>query len=648
MGHPPAGADGPGPGHDGPGTHDVTAAHDLPTAHHAGPFPPIREYAFLSDCEVCALVAPGGAVEWLCLPRPDAPSVFGALLDRSAGRFGLAPTHALHPSHRRYVPGTLVLETMWQTPTGWLVVRDCLVLRPWRGGARPPEYRRAPGDVVAAGVLLRTATCVDGDVEVALSCVPQFDYGRTDGTWLYAADGFDAARITSDGVDLTLTTSVPLGLAGSIAYGHTTLHEGERMFTALQWGADPLVASAGDADDAIATTSQFWREWLKGGRFPDHPWRSYLQRSALTLKGLSYAPTGAILAAATTSLPETPGGQRNWDYRYTWVRDSAFMLRGLLTLGFDWEAYEFFAFMLESARGGHLQIMYGIGGERELREQILDHLSGYDDARPVRIGNGAWDQQQHDVWGMLLDSVAIHVRHLGQVLPAASWELVARLVDSAAAVWREPDRGIWEVRGEPRHFTASKVLCWVALDRGVRLAEARGDGERATRWRTTAGEIHAEVCARGVDERGVFVQHYDTDALDAATLLIPLMGFLPAEDERVRATVHAVADELTTGGLVRRYRVEHTDDGLEGEEGTFTICSFWLVTALAQIGEGERARALCEKLLALASPLQLYAEELDPATGRHLGNFPQAFTHLALIDAVSSVIAAERSAAAAT
>jgi GH15 family glucan-1,4-alpha-glucosidase len=606
----------------------------------AGPFPQIRDYGFLSDCEVSALVAPGGAVEWLCLPRPDAPSVFGALLDRSAGAFHVAPTHALHPSHRRYLPGTMVLETTWQTPTGWAVVRDCLVMQPWPGGPRPPRYRRAPGDLVAAGTLLRTVTCLDGLVEIALTCLPQFDYARADARWTYAGDGFGAARLAWEegGAELLLTTDIPLGLSGAIAYGHATLHDGDRAFVALRWGDGDPITTPDEADTALERTARSWRDWLQRGRFPDHPWRSYLERSALTLKGLSYAPTGAILAAATTSLPETPGGERNWDYRYSWVRDSSFMLRGLLTLGFDWEAYEFFAFMLEAAGGDGLQIMYGVGGERDLTESTLDHLSGYDGARPVRIGNGAWDQQQHDVWGMLLDSVAIHARYLGQQLPASAWEVIARLVERAAEVWSQPDRGIWEVRGEPRHFTASKALCWVAMDRGARLAEARGDADRAHRWRETAEEIHAEVCDRGVDERGVFVQRYDSDALDASTLLIPLLGFLPPDDDRVRATVHAIADELTKDGLVLRYRVEHTDDGLAGEEGTFTICSFWLVSALAMIGDADRARALCEKLLALASPLQLYAEELDPATGRHLGNFPQAFTHLALIDAVSNVI----------
>lgn len=618
----------------------MTNVNGVNTISTSDPFPAIGDYAFLSDCEVLALVAPGGAVEWLCLPRPDSASVLGALLDRSAGTFSFAPARVSHPSHRRYLPGSMVLETTWKTPTGWLVVRDCLVMQPWHGAKRPVQYRRAPADFAAEGVLLRIATCIAGSVEVVLNCLPQLDYARQPGIWRYAGEGFDRTQYDADATDLDLrmTTSLQVGLAAGVAYGHTELHEGDMTFAALTWGDEPEITTNDEALERLHTTSEFWRGWLAAGHFPDHPWRSYLERSALTLKGLSYAPTGAILAAGTTSLPETPGGERNWDYRYTWVRDSSFMLRGLLTLGFEWEAYEFFAFMLETICAGPLQIMYGVGGERELTETTLDHLSGYDGARPVRIGNGAWNQKQHDVWGMLLDSVALHSRHLGGLLPEADWGLIARLVDRAAEVWQEPDRGIWEIRGEPQHFTASKVLCWVALDRGVRLADARGDEKRGKQWRATADEIHAEVCARGVDERGVFVQHYGAEALDASALLIPLMGFLPPDDERVRATVHAIADELTRDGLVLRYRVEHTDDGLEGEEGTFTICSFWLVSALARIGETERASALCEKLLNFASPLQLYAEELDASSGRHLGNFPQAFTHLALIDAVMSVI----------
>jgi GH15 family glucan-1,4-alpha-glucosidase len=389
-------------------------------------------------------------------------------------------------------------------------------------------------------------------------------------------------------------------------------------------------------------TAHHWQHWLARGNFPDHPWRAHLERSALTLKGLSFAPTGAMMAAATTSLPETPRGERNWDYRYCWLRDSTFMLWALDTLGYDWEAGDFFGFLSDViGHDGQLQIMYGIGGERDLDERTLDHLSGYEDARPVRIGNGAYSQSQHDAWGVLLDSFYIHVNSR-DALTSDLWRNVTTQVEAAIEHWREPDRGIWEVRGEPQHFTSSKVMCWVACDRGARLAELRGDLELAARWQAVASELHADVMANALDERGVFCQHYDTTALDASNLLIPLLRFLPADDPRVVATVNAIANELTLDGLVLRYRVEETDDGLSGEEGTFAICSFWLVSALAEIGEIGRARKLCQKLLSLASPLGLYAEEIDVRSGRHLGNFPQAFTHLALINAVMHVIRADR------
>jgi GH15 family glucan-1,4-alpha-glucosidase len=610
-------------------------------------FPDIGSYAFLSDCETNALVAPSGQVEWLCVPRPDSASIFGALLDRSAGLFGFGPGGVEAPSQRRYIPGTMVLETTWHTPTGWLVVTDALVVGPWRGGPRSDRYQRVPSDRVAQGVLVRTATCIEGRADVLLNCLPLFDYGAAPGQWGYQGEDYAhvVATAPAPGPDLHLTSDLRLALAGPRCYGHTVLHQGENAFAALSWHADPPSDYSEAAAQQAATTT-FWREWLSPARLPDHPWRPFLERSALTLKGLSYEPTGAILAAATTSLPETPGGSRNWDYRYTWVRDSAFMLRALLRLGFEWEAIQYFAFLVEAALGGSIQIMYGLGGERDLPERTLDHLSGYRNARPVRVGNGAFDQRQHDVWGMILDSVYIHARHQGTQMGPAGWNGVVQLVEAAVEHWPQPDRGIWEIRGEPQHFTASKVMCWVAADRGAKLAAARGDEERAARWRQTAKEIHADVCAHGVDGRGVFTQCYGSTGLDASALLIPLMGFLPPGDDRVRATVLAIADELSDEGLVLRYRVEATDDGLEGDEGTFTICSFWLVSALALIGERQRAHSLCEKLLSLASPLHLYAEELAAASGQHMGNYPQAFTHLALIDAVTQLIELETAEAA--
>ncbi|WP_370552379.1 MULTISPECIES: glycoside hydrolase family 15 protein [unclassified Conexibacter] len=607
-------------------------------------YPPIADYGFLSDCEVCALVAKSGNVEWMCLPRMDGPSVFAGILDRHAGRFRVGPRDEVVPADRRYLPGTMILETTWGTPTGWLVVRDVLLIGPWHHGEeRSRRYARSPRDHEAAHVLLRTMRCLNGFVDVELDCEPAFDYARRRGSWSYAGDGYGDGICTAEGTNLQLRlrTDMRLGFEGPRARAETRMRAGDTLFCALGWSTHLPPESYEEAHDKLSYTGNFWHEWISRGRFPDHPWRVHLQRSALTLKGLTYAPTGAMMAAATTSLPETPGGERNWDYRYTWLRDSTFMLWGLSTLGFDREAHDFLYFITDRLEaGGRLSIMYGIDGRERLEEEILDHLDGYEGAKPVRIGNGAWDQRQHDVWGVLLDSIRLHIRS-GDRLDDRLWPLVVKQVDTAVAEWHEPDRGIWEVRGEPQHFTSSKIFCWVAADRGARLARLRGDREAAKRWRAAADEMHAEICERGVDERGVFVQHYDTDALDASLLLIPMLGFLPSSDPRVRNTVLAIADELTVNDLVLRYRVEETDDGLTGEEGSFAICSFWLVSALVEIGEVQRARDLCDKLLSYASPLALYAEEIDPHSGRHLGNFPQAFTHLALINAVMHIIRAD-------
>ena len=613
-------------------------------------FPPIADYGFLSNCEQSCLVAPDGSVEWLSLPRPDSPSVFGALLDRAAGSFRFGPGNVQVPQNRRYVPGTMVLETTWQTPTGWMTVHDLLVIGPNQSEGRRADYHRAPTDLGAVGALLRIATCISGRVEAVVNCAPLFNYGTAGGTWSYQGDGYEAMTVTPKEGDLTLDLAgnIRLGVLGARCYGRTTLTQGQSAFVVLSWGGGNIPASQDEAASALNTTVDYWRDWLSAAKIPDHPWKPYLDRSALTLKGLSYAPTGAIMAASTTSLPETPGGARNWDYRYTWIRDSAFMLRSLYRLGFNWEAIEYFGFIIDAVSGGdlnrrfELQIMYGIGGERDLTERILDHLSGYRGARPVRIGNGAWNQHQHDVWGMILDAVDVQFRRRAGEIVVPVWEGLVEFVDAALQHWHEPDQGIWEVRGDPKHFTASKVMCWVAAARGADLAEQRGDGERAKRWRAGADEIKAEVLDKGVSSQGVFRQHYETDELDASLLLLPIMGFLPPADDRVRATVIAIADDLTKDGLVLRYRVEGTDTGFEGEEGTFTICSFWLVTALAMVGETERARALCQKLLSFAGPLLLYAEEIDTTTGEHLGNFPQAFTHLALIEATSLLIESEQ------
>ena len=520
-------------------------------------FPPIAEYGFLSDSEAMALVAPGGDIEWMCLPRPDSPSVFGALLDRDAGSFRVGPTDVAVPSGRRYLPGTMVLETTWMAQAGWLVVQDALLVGRWHHEhERSGTHRRTPTDYDAAHVLVRTVRCVHGSVELQVECEPVFDYGRTPAEWAFDGPGYGSATATAPDSELRLrlATDLRLGLEGGRARARLTLREGDCAFAALAWSEHPLPETFADAEERLAQTAQFWREWLAAGRFPDHPWREHLQRSALTLKGLIFAPTGAMLAAATTSLPETPAGERNWDYRFAWIRDSTFGLWGLYTLGFDAEANDFFYFVADVAENeADLQVMYAIDGERELRESILEHLSGYEGARPVRIGNDAYRQRQHDTWGALLDSVYLHVRSR-EHLPERVWPTLVRQVESALAAWREPDRGIWEVRGEPKHFTSSKVFCWLAADRGARLAAMHDEAELAARWHEAAGEIHDDVCANGTDARGVFVQHYDTTALDASLLLLPLVRFLPPTDPRIRSTVDAIAEELTVDGLVLRYR----------------------------------------------------------------------------------------------
>ncbi len=599
-------------------------------------FPKIGDYAFLSDCQTAALVAPDGSVEWLCLPRFDSPSVFGAILDRRAGYFRIGPDDTSVPLARRYLPGTNVLETTWMTRSGWLVVHDALTMGPWRGGLHEGRTR-PPSDEEAECTLLRTVTCIDGRAEVEVICAPRFDYGEVEPQWSLAEEGDDrVVECEHEGMELRLGSDLHLGIQREEVRGRHTLEAGQQCFVALSW--TPNIEAPSDCDDAdrrMVATRVFWRQWLSSGTFPDHEWRIHLQRSALALKGLMYDPTGATVAAATTSLPETPGGERNWDYRYTWIRDATFTLWGLHTLGFDDEARDFMEFVRDIC-GDDLQIMYGIDGRTDLTETTLDHLTGYGGAQPVRVGNAAYAQRQNDVYGALLDSIYLHSKMHAQI-PTGLWDIVGKQVEKAAEVWTEPDQGIWEARGKPRHYVSSKLMCWVALDRGARLADRVGRPV-TERWQKIADEIREDILANGVKD-GIFRQHYETDALDASTLLIPLVRFLPPDDERVRATVRAIADELTDHGMVLRYKVEETDDGLEGQEGTFAICTFWLSSALSEIGEAEEARAVCERMLAYVGPLGLYAEEIDPRNGQQLGNFPQAFTHLALINAVAHVIA---------
>ena len=469
------------------------------------------------------------------------------------------------------------------------------------------------------------------------------DYGRVPGEWSLSSDRH-RAEVTGSGQRMTLQTDMLLGIEANHVRARHVLQEGEELYCALSW--DEAITPPANADEANArlnATSKFWRHWLARARIPDHELRPLIQRSALAIKGLTYMPTGATVAALTTSLPETPGGERNWDYRYTWIRDSTFTLQALHFLDLDWEANEFMQFIADLERGedGALQIMYGIDGRRDLTETFLDQLSGYAGAHPVRTGNGAFDQRQNDVFGAALDSVLLHTRR-SQRLPRRLWPLIQSQAECAKAVWRKPDQGIWEARGKPQHYVSSKLMCWVAMDRAAKLAEIRGDRDIAAGWRAERRRDkgrHPRPRPRRTWGAAAALRHRIARRLDPAgrTLRLP-----PADDSRLKASVLAIADELTENGFVLRYRTNETDDGLSGKEGTFVICSFWLVSALAIVGEMQRARDLMQRLAKVASPLGLYAEEFDVETGRHLGNFPQAFSHLAAVEAAGRIVLADR------
>src|SRR6187455_160056 len=492
------------------------------------PFPAIADYAFLSDCHTGALVAADGAIDWLCIPSFDSPSIFGSLLDRQAGFFRFAPFGINHPTARSYEPGTNVLRTTWKTPSGWVRVHDALTVGPWDHEDEITPHTRPPADDDADHMLVRTVECLEGQVEMEIVCEPAFDYGRTAASWTMRDGDRHSAEASGAGQTFRLVSDLPLDIEGDRVRARHILHPGDKAFCALSW-AEELVAPANseEAEARITATTRFWRAWLSTARIPDHRLRDPVQRSALTIKGLTYMPTGATVAALTTSLPETPGGERNWDYRYTWIRDSTFTLQALHFLDLDWEADEFMQFIadLEPNEDGALQIMYGIDGRRDLTESTRDELSGYAGARPVRLGNGAFDQRQNDVFGAVLDSLLLHTRR-SKHLPRRLWPLVQSQAAGAMAAWREPDQGIWEARGAPQHYVSSKLMGWVALDRAAKLAEIRGDRALQQTWAQTAEEIRADILAHGVSDRGVLRQHYDTDALDASTLLAPLFGFL--------------------------------------------------------------------------------------------------------------------------
>jgi alpha,alpha-trehalase len=600
-------------------------------------FRPVADYGLLADCNSAALVDRYGSIDWLCLPRYDSAAVLSRILDPSAGHWSIRPVGAF-TTERRYLPGTLVIETVFTTDSGSVRLLDAMAFAEGQRG-HDLGYD-APHE------LLRSVEGLSGTVELAMELAPRPEYGLYRPLIRLLDDG---ARTFGGTSPLRLRASVPLEVdSGSTMRASFSLPEGERAGFALRWlpvesQVAPEPTAPADVPARIADTAEAWRSWEAEHDIYEGPHRELVRHSSRVLKGLTFRPTGAIVAAPTTSLPETVGGERNWDYRFSWIRDSSLTIEALYIGACSDEAEEFVSFMTSSAGGrageGSLQIMYGIGGEHDLTERELPHLRGWRDSAPVRVGNGAWGQVQLDVYGELLNSLWLYRERLGTLHPEIQ-AFVADLADTAARRWRETDQGMWEMRGEPRHHLSSKVLCWTALDRAVRLAPQLGEHAKVEEWSAARDEIHGAVLERGWSQaREAYAQSFDSDELDAAQLLMPILGFLPADDPRMRSTIDAIAEDLTEGGLVLRYRNEEglNADGLTGEEGTFVICSFWLVTALAKAGELERAQRLFDQLVGYANDLGLIAEEIDTANGELLGNFPQAFSHIGLIVAAHAI-----------
>jgi alpha,alpha-trehalase len=597
---------------------------------------PIADYALLSDCRSAALVSRAGSVDWLCFPRFDGPAVFARILDQDAGHFAVGVPEAT--ATRRYVDQTMALETTFQSATGTAVLMDAMAVgRNERGhdlGAGSP------------GILLRRMVCTGGEVEVDVAYAPRPEYGLIHPI-LEAVPGGLAARGGAD--RLLLSAPVDFAVDGATATAHLTLRAGETAGFALHHGRiwDSALA-AWDQDEIavrLADTMDGWRSWSALHQAYEGPWRELVHHSGRVLQALTFQPTGAIVAAPTTSLPESVGGERNWDYRYTWVRDASLTMEALWVAACPDEANQFFAFLADAAasqlhRGVDLQIMFGVGGERDLTERELPHLGGWRGSRPVRVGNGAWTQRQLDVYGELLGAAQRLVEQLGELDPGTRRFLVAA-ADAAAVRWTDKDQGIWEVRGAPRDFLYSKLMCWVALDRAIALAEPLGAKDRVEGWTATREQIRAAILERGWSERaGAFTQAFGSDDLDASSLALACTGFLPADDPRMKATIDATAERLTDErGLVYRY-VAH--DGLEGEEGTFLLCTFWLAQAQALAGELDQARATFERAVAAISDVGLLAEEVDAAGAELIGNYPQAFSHIGLVNAAWAITQAEQ------
>ena len=589
------------------------------------PYLPIEDYGVIGDLQTVALCGVNGSIDWFCFPHFDSPSVFASLLDdKKGGRFQIAPADPNCTYKQLYLPDTNVLVTRFLSADGVGEIYDFMPVES-SAGRRDASHR-----------LVRVIQVVRGVMSFRIDCSPRFDYARA----RHRAEPLpDGVRFCSPGLTLQLRSSVPLQIEGEDVAAETTLRQGERHYFVLE--PPPADEAALPPDPraelrtAFTATVDFWRSWLSQSQYRGR-WREMVNRAALLLKLLTFAPTGAIVAAATTSLPEAIAGPRNWDYRYTWIRDASFTIYALIRIGFESEAKQFVDWLEARCRelepDGSLQIMYGVDGRHQLREEVLDHLEGYRGSGPVRIGNGAAHQLQLDIYGELMDAIYLFNKY-GEPISYDLWTNVRRLLDWLKRNWQQPDEGIWEVRGGRRQFVFSKMMCWVAFERAMRIAQQRGLPAEFASWRATRDAIYEEVMTKGWDpEVGAFTQSFDSPHLDAANLLMPLVKFTGPTEPRVLSTIERTMEHLVSDSLVYRYDPKLTPDGVGGEEGTFSMCTFWLVEALTRAGRLEEARLIFEKMLTYANHLGLYAEQIGPS-GEALGNFPQAFTHLSLISA---------------
>ncbi|HTZ91880.1 MAG TPA: glycoside hydrolase family 15 protein [Streptosporangiaceae bacterium] len=601
---------------------------------------PIGDYALISDCHSAALVSRDGSVDWLCCPRFDSPTIFGRLLDADAGHFSIRPVGEYRVS-RRYADRTMVLETTFAAADGsggTAVLTDALAVGP---GERGHDLGQE-----APGALLRRLSCTAGEIEAQVSYEPRPEYGLIQPMLIPVASGLAAQ---GGAHRLLLSTPVPFTVAGATATARFRLSAGQSAAFAMgyaQLGAPAASAwSSEEIDGRLADTIESWRSWSAIHQSYEGPWRELVHHSGRVLQALTFVPTGAIVAAPTTSLPESIGGERNWDYRYTWVRDASLTMAALWVAACPDEASKFFDFFAHAAASQpqptlDLQIMFGVGGERDLSERELSHLRGWRASRPVRVGNNAWTQRQLDIYGELLGTAHLLADELGALDPETQRFLTAA-ADTAAVRWREKDQGIWESRGEPQHFLYCKLMCWVALDRAIALAGYLGAEDRVIDWAAARDEIRCAILARGWNERaGAFTQAFDSEALDAANLMLAITGFLPADDPRMKATIDATATRLTDRrGLVYRYL---THDGLTGGEGAFLLCTFWLAQAQVMAGDVDAATATFERAIAAMNDVGLLAEEIDSDSGELIGNFPQAFSHIGLINAAWAICQARQ------